>query len=93
MYQFKAVIPLAGALVMLQGLAEILRCVVCLRTGAWPPRLEDVEEIDVIETQLGHSEYVDEESRRAAMEGAHAIDEAARHRSVVDEAERPDRTP
>ncbi|OGK92981.1 MAG: hypothetical protein A2W08_08810, partial [Candidatus Rokubacteria bacterium RBG_16_73_20] len=83
-YQFKAVIPVAGALVMLQGLAEIVRCVACLRTGAWPARLEDVEEIDVIETQLSHSEYVDEESRRAAVEGAHAIDEAARHRSAVE---------
>src|SRR3989338_1843085 len=79
-YHFKTVIPIACALVILQGLAEILRCVVCLRTGAWPSRLEDVEEIDVIETQLSHSEYVDEESRRAAVEGAHAIDDAARHR-------------
>jgi TRAP-type mannitol/chloroaromatic compound transport system permease small subunit len=92
-YHFKTVIPVAGALVMLQGLAEILRCIVCLRTGAWPPRLEDVEEIDVIETQLGHSEFVDEESRRAAMEGAHAIEEAARHRGVVDKTDRPSRTP
>ena len=85
-YQFKAVIPLAGALVMLQGLAEILRCIACLRTGAWPARLEDVEEIDVLDTQLGHSQYVDEDSRRLAVEGAHAIDEAARHRTFVDEA-------
>jgi TRAP-type mannitol/chloroaromatic compound transport system permease small subunit len=84
-YHFKTVIPIAGALVMLQGLAEILRCLVCLRTGAWPPRLEDVEEIDVVDTQLSHSEYVDEESRRAALEAAHAIDEAARHRSVMEE--------
>jgi len=84
-YQFKAVIPVAGVLVMLQGLAEIVRCIQCLRTGAWPVRLEDVEEIDVIESQLGRSEYVDEESRRAAMETAHAIDEAARHRSVMEE--------
>ncbi|OGK94965.1 MAG: hypothetical protein A3D33_21750 [Candidatus Rokubacteria bacterium RIFCSPHIGHO2_02_FULL_73_26] len=83
-YHFKTVIPVAGALVMLQGLAEIVRCVVCLRTGAWPARLEDVEEIDVIETQLSHSEYVDDESRRVAVEGAHAIDEAARHRSAVE---------
>src|SRR6266508_5229341 len=83
-YQFKTVIPVAGALVMLQGLAEIARCIMCLRTGAWPARLEDVEEIDVVETQLGRSEYVDEESRRAAMETAHAIDEAARHRSVME---------
>ncbi len=92
-YHFKTVIPVAGALVMLQALAEIVRCIACLRTGVWPPRLEDVEEIDVIDTQLSHSEYVDEESRRAAMEGAHAIDEAARHRTVVDETERQSRTP
>lgn len=84
-YHFKTMIPLGGALVMLQGLAEIVRCVVCLRRGAWPARIEDVEEIDVLDTQLGHSEYVDEESRRAALEGAHAIEEAARHRSVVDQ--------
>jgi TRAP-type mannitol/chloroaromatic compound transport system permease small subunit len=81
-YHFKTVIPVAGVLVMLQGLGEIVRCIECLRTGVWPPRLEDVEEIDVIDTQLSHSEYVDEESRRIAMEGAHAIDEAARHRST-----------
>jgi TRAP-type mannitol/chloroaromatic compound transport system permease small subunit len=87
-YHFKSVIPIAGALVMVQGLGEIVRCVLCLRTGAWPARLEDVEEIDVIDTQLSHSEYVDEESRRSAMEGAHAIDEAARHRSVTEENNR-----
>jgi len=45
-------------------MAEIVRCIECLRTGAWPPRLSDVEEIDVIDTQLSKSEYVDEESRR-----------------------------
>jgi TRAP-type mannitol/chloroaromatic compound transport system permease small subunit len=84
-YHFKSVIPIAGVLVMVQGLAEIVRCIVCLRSGAWPARLQDVEEIDVIDTQLGHSQYVDEESRRAAMEGAKAIDEAARHRSVMEE--------
>ena len=88
-YHFKSVIPIAGALVLLQGLAEIARCVECLRTGAWPPRLEDVEEIDVIDTQLAHSAYVDEESRRAAVEGAHAIEEAARHRSTVEDDRRP----
>lgn len=86
-YQFKAVIPVAGALVMFQGLAEIMRCVLCLRTGVWPARLEDVEEIDVVGEQLAHSEFVDEESRRVAVESAHAIDEAARHRASVDESE------
>ncbi len=89
-YHFKAVIPVAGALVMIQGVAEIVRCFMCLRTGEWPARLGDVEEIDVIESQLSQSAYVDEESRRAAIESAHAIDEAARHRSVrKDEEPKP----
>jgi len=88
-YHFKTVIPVAGALVMLQGLAEIVRCFECLRTGAWPPRLEDVAEIDVVDTQLAHSAYVDEESRRAAAGSAHAIEEAARHRSAGDERKGP----
>jgi TRAP-type mannitol/chloroaromatic compound transport system permease small subunit len=81
-YQFKTIIPIAGALVMLQGLAEIVRCVVCLKTGEWPSRLHDVAEIDVIEEQLAHSEYVDEESRKIAIEGAHKIDEVARQRGM-----------
>jgi TRAP-type mannitol/chloroaromatic compound transport system permease small subunit len=86
LYYFKTVIPIAGALVLFQGLGEIVRCIECIRTGAWPVRLEDVEEIDVIDTQLSRSEYVDEDSRRAAMETAKAIDDAARHRSVMEES-------
>jgi len=81
-YHFKSVIPIAGALVMLQGVAEMVRCVVCLRTGEWPSRLKDVAEIDVIEQQLAHSEYVDEESRKIAIERAHEIDESARQRGM-----------
>ncbi|MBM6579611.1 TRAP transporter small permease subunit [Microvirga sp. BT689] len=81
-YHFKAVIPIAGALVMLQGLAEILRCVVCLKTGVWPSRLKDVSEIDVVEEQLAHSEYVDEETRKTAIARAQQIDETARQRGM-----------
>jgi TRAP-type mannitol/chloroaromatic compound transport system permease small subunit len=46
-YPFKFVIPLAGGVLLLQGLAEIARCVICLRDGAWPAREHDVEEVDV----------------------------------------------
>jgi len=46
-YPFKTFIPIAGALLLVQGLAEIARCVVCLRTGEWPSRKEDVVEVDV----------------------------------------------
>src|SRR5690349_21992402 len=66
-YPFKTVIPIAGVLVMIQGLAEIVRCVVCLKTGDWPARLKDAEELDVVEQQLANSQYVDEESRRLAV--------------------------
>ncbi len=49
LYPFKFVIPAAGFLLLLQGIVEILRCVVCLREGTWPPRMKDVEEIDLEE--------------------------------------------
>ncbi len=49
LYPFKFVIPAAGFLLLLQGIVEILRCVVCLRLGDWPARLKDVEEIDLEE--------------------------------------------
>ena len=46
-YHFKTFIPVAGALLLLQGIAELVRCVIALRDGAWPARLHDVEEVDV----------------------------------------------
>jgi TRAP-type mannitol/chloroaromatic compound transport system permease small subunit len=46
-YPFKMVIPFAGAILLLQGIVEIVRCVICLRQGAWPQRQADVEEVDV----------------------------------------------
>ena len=48
-YPLKAIIPVAGALLLLQGLAEIVRCLICLRSGEWPGRLHDVEEVDLDE--------------------------------------------
>ena len=86
LYPFKSIIPLAGGIVLLQGLAEIVRCVVCLKTGEWPERLKDAEEIDVIEQQLAKSEYVDEEARMAAIAKAKDIDEAARQRTQGDKS-------
>ena len=80
-YPFKFVIPVAGAIVLLQGLAEILRCLVCLRHGAWPARMKDAEEMDVVEQQLASSTYIDPDVRSEVMEKAHEIDEAARQRT------------
>lgn len=81
-YHFKTVIPIAGALLLLQGAAEIMRCVMCLKTGEWPSRLKDVSEIDVVEEQLANSEYVDEESRKIAIAHAQDIEESARQRGM-----------
>jgi len=47
LYPFKFVIPIAGFFLLLQGLVEIARCVICLREGAWPSRVADVEDVDV----------------------------------------------
>src|SRR6185436_8953339 len=87
-YHFKFMIPLAGALLLLQGGAEIMRCVICLKTGVWPSRLKDVSEIDVVEEQLAHSEHVDEESRRAAIAHAQDIEESARQRGMGGDLQR-----
>jgi TRAP-type mannitol/chloroaromatic compound transport system permease small subunit len=46
-YPFKTVIPIAGAILLLQGIVEIIRCIICLRQGEWPSRERDVEEVDV----------------------------------------------
>lgn len=47
LYPFKMVIPIAGILLLAQGFVEMARCYICLRQGEWPPRQQDVEEVDV----------------------------------------------
>jgi TRAP-type mannitol/chloroaromatic compound transport system permease small subunit len=46
-YPFKTIIPVAGAFILMQGIVEIIRCVICLKQGDWPSREEDVQEVDV----------------------------------------------
>ena len=46
-YPFKTVIPVAGAFLLVQGIVEIIRCVICIKEGKWPSRVEDVQEVDV----------------------------------------------
>ncbi|MEP5762337.1 MAG: TRAP transporter small permease subunit [Litoreibacter sp.] len=45
-YFFKSLIPVAGALLLIQGFAELIRCVIAMRTGVWPERLSDVKETE-----------------------------------------------
>ena len=46
-YPFKTIIPFAGAILLTQGIVEIIRCILCLKTGDWPSRQADVQEVDV----------------------------------------------
>ncbi|BDG73630.1 TRAP transporter small permease subunit [Roseomonas fluvialis] len=45
-WPFKFLIPIVGVLLLLQGVVEVVRCIRCIRTGAWPERLSDVEELE-----------------------------------------------
>ena len=63
-FPLKALIPITGLLLLLQGIAEIIRCVLCIREGAWPGRLHDVEETESViihETQYKQERGEDDE--------------------------------
>ena len=72
LYPFKFVIPLAGAVLLLQGVVEIIRCILCIRSGAWPARDGDVEEVNV--EQLKAMVHVKDEDM-AALERELALKE------------------
>lgn len=66
-YPFKTVIPLAGGILLLQGIVEIVRCIVCIRQGYWPSREEDVEEVDVEKLkEMVHADDVDAGTQQGA---------------------------
>lgn len=65
-FQFKTIIIAAGLLMLLQGAAQVCRCILCIRTGAWPKKLEDVEEL---EEALLHGE-----AREVLQHGSEAVD-------------------
>ena len=58
-YPFKTIIPLAGAILLAQGIVEIIRCIICIKQGYWPSREQDVEEVDV--EKLKHELHVKDE--------------------------------
>jgi TRAP-type mannitol/chloroaromatic compound transport system permease small subunit len=57
-FPLKTLVPLTGILLLLQGIAEIIRCIICIRTGVWPKRLHDVEETEsiIMQEQKLHGE-------------------------------------
>ncbi len=70
-FPLKTLIPVTGVLLLLQGIAEIIRCVICIRIGAWPQRLHDVEETESLilqEQQIHAAEQAS--SRKPGQKGA-----------------------
>lgn len=64
-YQFKSVIIAAGVLLTIQGIAEVFRCILTIRTGAWPERESDVEELEAV---------LQKEGIAALRHGSEAVD-------------------
>jgi TRAP-type mannitol/chloroaromatic compound transport system permease small subunit len=63
-FQFKTIIVAAGILLLIQGMAQVCRCILCIRTGQWPENAEDIEEL---ETTL---------LKQYGQDGAASVDEA-----------------
>jgi TRAP-type mannitol/chloroaromatic compound transport system permease small subunit len=71
-YMLKVMIPVAAAFLLLQGFAEIARCIICIRTGLWPQRLADVEEMEtaILHEQERLREIEEAKAKRPAAPGA-----------------------
>ena len=65
-YQFKSIIVAAGILLLIQGIAQVFRCIICLRTGAWMRAADDVEETEKLLMEQG--------SREVIRHGSEAVD-------------------
>jgi TRAP-type mannitol/chloroaromatic compound transport system permease small subunit len=61
-WQLKALIPLAGTMLFIQGIAQVIRCILCIRTGRWPRQLHDVEEL---ESMIQHEHEAQVEAKGA----------------------------
>jgi TRAP-type mannitol/chloroaromatic compound transport system permease small subunit len=70
-FQFKSIIVAAGILLFIQGLAQMCRCIVCIREGAWPKRFDDVEELEDV--------LLKQHEREILKHGSEAVDVIAPH--------------
>jgi len=68
-WPIKMVIPIVGVLMVVQGLAEVIRCLICLKRGSWPQRLHDAEELEKIILE-------EAERKRAAADAGHSGERA-----------------
>ena len=71
-YPLKIILPVSAFFLLLQGIAESIRCIQCLRTGEWPKRLHDVEEMETLIRERKR----EEDTRMAAQQGGGTTGEA-----------------
>ena len=62
-FQFKTIIVVAGILLFIQGIAQVFRCIICIRTGEWPVTAADVEETEVQIAKSFHDEVEHNQGR------------------------------
>lgn len=56
-FQFKLVIVAAGVLLLIQGVAQMMRCILCMRDGYWTRAEVDIEETEVaLAKQYAHKD-------------------------------------
>ena len=67
-FPLKVLIPLTGVLLLLQGIAEIIRCVLCIRLNQWPQRLHDVEETEslILQEKRIHAAEAEQTGQKGA---------------------------
>ena len=81
-FQFKLITVAAGILLLIQGIAQVFRCILCLRTGRWPPKAADVEEMEKLLAR-------DEHAREVLLHSSEAIDVVHHHRHGTPDAHGP----
>jgi TRAP-type mannitol/chloroaromatic compound transport system permease small subunit len=47
-WPLKIIIAVTGVMLLIAGIAEVMRCILCIRDGQWLPRMGDVEELEVV---------------------------------------------
>jgi TRAP-type mannitol/chloroaromatic compound transport system permease small subunit len=82
-FGFKTVIIAAGILMLMQGIAQVFRCIICIRTGQWPKAAEDVEELEKV--------LIEAKSLEVLHHGSEPVD--IPHVPTTEEAARKDREP
>jgi TRAP-type mannitol/chloroaromatic compound transport system permease small subunit len=62
----KTILPIASLVLLIQGVAETIRCILCIKNGAWPARLHDVEEMDKVLQEQHQRELAEQQRLQAA---------------------------